>query len=61
MGKILAVQHDDLSDSENLHDGRRDSIPTSAHSPDVHTGHEVRNTHRNQYLKDYNVSSKLET
>lgn len=55
MGKILAVQPDDLSDPENLHDGRRDSVPISAHSPLMFTQvmSVFRNTHRNQYLKDY--------
>lgn len=51
VGKIFAVQ----SDPENLHDGRRDSIPISAHSSLVfiHVMSVLRNTHRNQYLKDY--------
>lgn len=55
MGKILAVQHGELSDPENLHDGRRDSIPISAHSPLMFTQvmSVFTNTHRNQYLKDY--------
>lgn len=51
MGKIFAVH----SDPENLHDGRRDSIPISAHSPRMftHVMNVFTNTHRNQYVKDY--------
>lgn len=57
MGKILAVQHGELSDPENLHDGRRDSVPISAHSPLMFTRvmSVFTNTHRNQYLKDYKI------